>query len=365
MRDIAPDAASILIVDDTVANLELLSELLSGRGHVTRPVLDGETALAAALADPPDLVMLDVDMPEMDGYEVCARFKRHEQLQDIPVIFVSAFFIQSSDKVKAFQLGAVDYVTKPFQAEEVFARVDAHLRLRRLQIEAERYSRGLEGVVREKVEELVDAQMATIFALARLAEHRDDDTGKHLERVGAACHLLGEILSRSGPATGALDASYVENLHHAAPLHDIGKVGIPDAVLLKPGRLTAEEFEEMKRHTVLGADTLKEVQEQYPGNAFLRMGIQIAESHHERWDGGGYPHGLAGRDIPLPARVLAVADVYDAVRSVRSYKPARPHADAHGIILEGAGTQFDPWVVEAYKVCATEFEALWASLATV
>jgi PAS domain S-box-containing protein len=258
-------------------------------------------------------------------------------------------------------------ITGRKRAEEELLDVNRRLeqavaKANRLQTEAERYSRGLEGVVREKVEELVDAQMATIFALARLAEHRDDDTGRHLERVGSACRLLGETLRRSDPATGALDAPYVENLHHAAPLHDIGKVGIPDAILLKPGRLSVEEFEEMKRHTVLGADTLKEVHAQYPGNAFLRMGIQIAESHHERWDGTGYPLGLAGRDIPLPARILAVADVYDAVRSVRSYKPARPHADAHAIILAGAGTQFDPWVVEAYKACEAEIEALWASL---
>jgi putative two-component system response regulator len=364
VTDATQAGAGILIVDDTVANLELLSELLRVRGYDPRPVLSGEAAFAAALADPPDLIMLDVDMPEQDGYEVCARFKQHDTLRTIPVIFVSAFFIQASDKVKAFSLGAVDYITKPFQAEEVFARVETHLRLRRLQQTAESYSRGLEGLVREKVEELVDAQMATIFALARLAEHRDDDTGRHLERVGAACRLLGGRLRRSGPTSDALNGEYVENLYHAAPLHDIGKVGIPDAILLKPGKLTVEEFEDMKRHTVLGADTLKEVQTQYPGNAFLKMGIQIAESHHERWDGRGYPVGLSGRDIPLPARILAVADVYDAVRSVRSYKPARTHADAHAVIVEGRGTQFDPWVVDVYAACEPEFEALWASLST-
>ncbi|MEI6450332.1 MAG: HD domain-containing phosphohydrolase [Actinomycetes bacterium] len=355
-------AASILIVDDAAANLELLSELLGGRGYEPRPALSGEHALMAAQADPPDLVLLDVDMPGMDGYEVCRRLKADTRLKDIPVIFVSAIFTQAEDKVKALSLGAVDYVTKPFQAEEVYARVETHLRLRSLQVEVERHSRDLEDLVQQKVEEIVSAQMATIFALAKLAEYRDDDTGRHLERVGTYCRILAEEMRRAPKYAAVCTDQHIDNLERAAPLHDIGKVAIPDAILLKPGKLTAEEFEQMKRHTTLGADTLRAVLAEYPSNAFLVMGIEIAQSHHEKWDGGGYPQGLAGEAIPLAARIMAVADVYDAVRSKRSYKPAMPHAAAREVIVDGRGSQFDPVVVDAFAARADELAAVRIAL---
>jgi putative two-component system response regulator len=353
--------ASILVVDDTVANLELLCELLRSRGHEPRPALSGEVALAAARAEPPDLVLLDVDMPGMDGYEVCAHLKADAALRDIPVIFISALFTHAEDKVKAFSLGAVDYLTKPFQAQEVFARVDAHLRLHRLQLAQEQYAHGLEDLVQTKVAELLDAQMATIYALAKLAERRDDVTGRHLDRAGAYCRLLAEQMGRDERYAPILTDFFIENLERAAPLHDIGKVGIPDAILLKPGRLSEEEFEEMKRHTTLGADTLGAVLVQYPGNSFLRMGIDIARSHHERWDGAGYPEGLEAEDIPLAARIVAVADVYDAIRSARSYKPAMPHAAACEAISAGNGTQFAPAVADAFAAQAGAFAVLWAA----
>ena len=359
LDDVTLVGANILIVDDTVPNLELLTAMLRQRGHEPRPALSGEIALAAARADPPDLVLLDVDMPVMDGYEVCARLKADPALKDIPVIFISALFTHAADKVKAFSLGAVDYITKPFQAEEVFARVDTHLRLRRLQVEMEEYSQGLEELVRRKVEELLEAQMATIFALAKLAEHRDDATGRHLDRVGAYCRLLATELRRMPPYRSMLTDQYIDNLERAAPLHDIGKVGIPDAILLKPGKLTTDECDAMKLHTTLGADTLRTVQVHYPGNAFLRLGIEVAQSHHERWDGTGYPQALAGETIPLSARIMAVADVYDAIRSERSYKPAGSREVAEAWILNARGTQFDAAVVDAFSACAGGFAALW------
>jgi len=358
----AAAAASILIVDDAVANLELLSELLGARGYEPRPALSGAHALMAAQADPPDLVLLDVDMPDMDGYEVCQRFKADEQLQDIPVIFVSAIFTQAEDKVKALSLGAVDYVTKPFQAEEVYARVETHLRLRSLQVEVERHNRDLEGLVQEKVEEIGSAQAATIFALAKLAEYRDDDTGRHLERAAAYCRILAVEMAQTPRFAAVFTEQYADTLARAAPLHDIGKVAVPDAILLKPGKLSVVEFEQMKRHTTIGADTLRAVQAQYPGNAFLQMGIEIAESHHEKWDGSGYEQGLAGEAIPVAARIVAVADVYDAVRSRRSYKPALPHAAAREIILEGRGAHFDPAVVDAFAARDDEFAAVRSAL---
>lgn len=358
----AARAADILIVDDAPANLELMSDLLRARGYEPRPAISGVTALAAAAVDPPDLVLLDVDMPGMDGYEVCRRLKADERLQDIPIIFVSAVFTQAADKVKALSLGAVDYVTKPFQAEEVYARVETHLRLRGLLVEVEEYSHGLEVLVEQKVAEIVSAQTATIFALAKLAEYRDDDTGRHLERVAAYCRILAGEMSRAPRFAAVFTPQYVENLSRAAPLHDIGKVGIPDAILLKPGKLTTEEFEDMKRHTTLGAETLASVHAQYPGNDFLKIGIEIALSHHEQWAGGGYPRGLVGEAIPVSARVVAVADVYDAVRSKRSYKPAMSHEAAREIVLESRGTHFDPAVVAAFAARADEFQEIRKAL---
>jgi putative two-component system response regulator len=292
-------------------------------------------------------------MPKMDGYEVCRRMKADERLAGIPVIFLSALG-ETSDKVEAFAAGGVDYITKPFQIDEVHARVNTHLRLHRLQTEVEAYSSHLENRVAEQVEEILDSHMATIFAMARLAESRDDETGTHLERVRAFCRLLGEGMAHNN----GLEGQYVRHLVHAGPLHDIGKVGISDAILLKPGRLTPDEFEIMKTHTVLGAQTLEAVRAEYSSNAFVSMGIDIARSHHERWDGGGYPDGLAGEAIPLCGRIMAVADVYDALRSKRVYKPPMPHEESCRIILEGSGTQFDPSVIRVFAERADEFEAV-------
>ena len=251
-RKAAPD---ILLVDDMHVNLRILADMLKVEGMRTRSALSGEAALRAANAQPPDLVLLDVMMPDMDGYEVCRRLKATPALAHIPVIFLSALD-GTEDKVEAFAAGGVDYVTKPFQLDEVRARVQTHLRLHALQLEVEAYTNDLETLVCEQVEEIAKSQMATVFALARLAESRDDETGTHLERVQAFCRLLAEGLAARGLHTG-LDETYVENLVHASLLHDIGKVAISDSILLKPGGLTAEEFELMKTHTTLGSDTAR------------------------------------------------------------------------------------------------------------
>jgi putative two-component system response regulator len=313
--------------------------------------------LQAAENDPPDLILLDIMMPGMDGYEVCRRLKANEKLKDIPVIFLSALD-DTEDKVKAFAAGCVDYVTRPFQFEEVKARVEVQIRLRQLQTELQTSNRRLQDLVGEQVREISASQMATIFALAKLAEARDDDTGRHLERVQTWCKLLAAKTGEQPAHRAEADAVFVENIVHASPLHDIGKVGIRDAVLLKPGKLTSEEFEEMKTHTTLGAQTLEAVKDQYPKNAFIRMGIEIARSHHEKWDGKGYPEGLSGTAIPLSARIMALADVYDALRANRCYRPAMSHEKSREIILQGCGTHFDPDVVEAFRGLETTFKTL-------
>ena len=335
-----PAQASILVVDDVPANLTLLTGMLRQEGYRVRPVPSGKRALKAIEHEPPDLILLDISMPEMDGFEVCLRLKEDVRFRDIPVIFISAL-TETLDKVKAFGIGGVDYVTKPFQFEEVQARVETHLKLRRYQVR-------LEDLVKEQIEEICASQASTIFALSKLAESRDRDTGEHLERVQIYCRMLAERLSREEPYNRVIDAAFIHNIFNACPLHDIGKVATPDQVLLKPGRLSTDEFAVMKQHTVAGAATMEAVRDRYPRNAFIDMGISIARSHHERWDGRGYPDGLSGEEIPLAARIMAVADVYDALRSTRCYKEALSRREARRIIEDGGGAQFDPRVVTAF-----------------
>ena len=349
---------NVLIVDDAPANLELLAEILRERGIEPRPVLSGKLAIMAAQADPPDLILLDINMPEMNGFEVYARLKEDAAFKDIPVIFITAL-MEMADKLKAFSMGAVDYVTKPFQAEEVCARVETHLRLRKLQRDMATYNNHLEELVQEKIREISRSQMATIFALAKLAESRDSDTGQHLERVQALSRILACELRSMPPYSGIITDHYLENLYQAAPLHDIGKVGIPDAILLKPGKLSPAEFDEMKRHTGFGAETLKSVQAEYPGNSFIEMGIDIAQSHHEKFDGSGYPFGLKGEAIPLSASIVALADVYDAMRSKRPYKSALSHVEATDFITQSGGKHFNPHIVAAFIRRSGDFEALY------
>jgi putative two-component system response regulator len=345
----------ILIVDDGPENLRVLSELLRSEGYLARPVSDGAMALEAAAAEPPDLILLDILMPGMDGFEVCRRLKSDARLRDVPVVFLSAID-DVADKVKAFAAGAVDYVSKPFQFPEVRMRVETHLRLRRLQIELETNNRRLLDLVGEQVREISDSQMATIFALAKLAESRDGETGKHIERVQLYCKLLAATLAEQSSYAGRIEESFIENMFLASPLHDIGKVAIRDQILLKQGELTVNEFEEMKMHTTLGAQTLEAVQTRYPRNEFLRVGIEIARCHHERWDGQGYPAGLAGTDIPLSARIMAVADSYDAARSRRCYKPALSHAECRQALAARSGSYLDPDVILAFEDVQVLFE---------
>jgi putative two-component system response regulator len=346
--------ASILIVDDTIANLSLLARMLKDCGYQARPVPNGRLALQAAKNQKPDLVLLDITMPEMDGYEVCTRFKQDPDLREVPVIFISALS-QTEEKVRAFNTGGVDYITKPFQFEEVKARVETHLKLHRLQV-------SLEDQVANQVKEISDLQMGMIFGLAKLAEARDTDTGSHLERIQLLCRMLGEELLRNREFDTEINQQYCDRLFHASPLHDIGKVGIPDSVLLKPGRLTGEEFEVMKTHTTIGAKTLKEVQNKFPNNEFIQMGVKIARSHHERWDGKGYPEGISGVEIPLCARIMAIVDVYDAIRSKRIYKPPITHIETCEIINRENGTHFEPVIVTAFNRLASRFNDVWTQL---
>ena len=351
--DSLSENTTIMIVDDTPANLMLVQEILQAQGYRVLAFPRGNMAINAAAKNPPDLILLDIMMPDMNGFEVCKILKTDETLREIPVLFISALS-DTADKVRAFCAGGVDYITKPFQLEEVQARVATHLRLRRLQLELEKHNLHLAELVKEKVLEISDSQLATIVALAKLAESRDDETGQHIERTRTFCKILTEKLRDNPRFRGDIDDTFIENIFYASPLHDIGKVGIPDKIFLKPGKLTAEEFEVMKSHTMIGANTLLAARGKYPRNAFINTGIAIARSHHEKWDGSGYPDGLVGEDIPLSARIMAVADVYDALRSERPYKLAFTHEKSCEIIIAGTGRHFDPAVIDAFKALESE-----------
>ncbi|MBF0224860.1 MAG: response regulator [Desulfobacterales bacterium] len=348
---------NILIVDDTPANLTVLGDMLKYEGFQVRPVPNGKLALRAAEKEPPDLILLDIMMPDMDGYEVCLKLKENNNLKDIPIIFISALN-DTKDIVKALTSGGVDYITKPFKFEEVKARVRTHLKIHQLQSELEKYNLHLQELVQEQIKEISESQMATIFALAKLAEYRDDDTGSHLDRVRIFCKMLALKLSESSPYKDQIDSKFIDDIYNTSSLHDIGKVGIPDNVLLKPSKLTPEEFEIIKQHTIVGARTMEETLKSYSKNSFIKMGIEVAMSHHEKWDGSGYPLGISGENIPLSGRITAVADVYDALRAKRIYKPAFTHEKSREIILNDSGKHFDPVIVKAFIEIEEDFNKI-------
>ncbi|TXT16387.1 MAG: putative two-component system response regulator [Erysipelotrichaceae bacterium] len=346
---------NILIVDDSTEAIDVLGNALP-KEYKLQFALSGKQALLFLDTSKtlPDLILLDVMMPDMNGYEVCRHLKRDDRFKNIPVIFLSAL-LDAKDKVRAFQNGGVDYIEKPFENQEVQARVELHMRLHDLQEQLEHYNRELNHLVESKVNEISESQMATIYALVKLAEARDLDTGRHLERIAVFCRTLAQKSREMKYYLHYIDDAYIEDLFKASPLHDIGKVSIPDKILLKPGKLTAEEFEIMKTHTTNGAKTLLEVKERYPENKFIELGRQIALTHHERWDGSGYPFGLKGDEIPLEGRIMALVDVYDALRSKRVYKEPYPHEVCVVMIAEESGLHFDPKLVEIFLKFESDF----------
>lgn len=340
----------IAIIDDEPEILGLLTNILTVRNWETNAFLDSTVALDFIERNPPDLILLDIFMPKMDGYQLCREVKRRGF--KAPVIFLSGM-VQQEDVLRGFQAGGVDYITKPFNYQEVLARIDVHLNLRSMAETIE-----LQKVVEKKIIEISNAQHATIFAMAKLAENRDEDTGLHLERVQEYCRQLAVYLNSNSSYSGQLTPDYIDCLYHASTLHDIGKVAIPDTVLLKPGKLTAEEFEIMKTHTVIGGSNMQTVYNRYPDNSFIGMGIEIALYHHERWDGCGYPDGLSGTNIPLSARIMALADVYDALCSDRCYRKAMDHECVKEMIAQESGRQFDSEIVSAFLELEANFRQI-------
>jgi len=351
----------ILVVDDNEMNRDLLQRRLGQMQVRVEVAADGQQAIDMLEREAFDMVLLDIMMPGVNGYQVLEHIKGGKQLRHIPVVMISALDDVDSI-VKCIELGADDYLTKPFNPVLLKARVNASLDRKRwhdkeqeYRRELQYYNQSLEERVNEQVEQISAAQLATIFAMSKLSESKDPDTGAHLERMREYCKILAVHLSRQPRFQNIIDGEFITSIYAASPLHDIGKVGIPDSILMKPDKLTAEEWEIMKQHPVIGANTLRAVLKQYPRNPIIQAGVDIAESHHERWDGSGYPYRLEGENIPLSARILALADVYDALTSQRCYKDAFDHEHCRRLIIEGKGSHFDPLIVDAYVEIEDEF----------
>ncbi|MES2130031.1 MAG: two-component system response regulator [Pseudomonadota bacterium] len=346
---------TILVVDDTPDNIDLLCAVLEN-DYRTKVAVNGERALKIANGDAkPDLILLDIMMPGMSGYEVCLALKANEATRDIPVIFVTAMS-EVTDEQKGLGMGAVDYITKPISAPIVLARIKTHLSIKRVHDFLRDQNGFLETEIVNRTREIAALQDVTIHTMASLAETRDNETGNHIRRTSHYVKALALQL-RPNPRFGYfLTDKNIELLFKSAPLHDIGKVGIPDRILLKPGRFEPHEMEIMKTHTTLGRDAIIAAEKELGITVdFLTFAKEIAYGHQEKWDGSGYPEGLAGDTIPISARLMAVADVYDALISRRVYKDGMSHDAAVAIIVEGRGKHFDPDMVDAFLAIQEQF----------
>lgn len=360
-------ASTILVVDDSTENLTVLGELLRSHYRV-RVANSGEKALKAAASAPrPDLILLDVMMPGMDGHEVLRRLAAGEDTRNIPVIFVTAMD-GTEDEESGLALGAVDYIVKPINPAIVLARVRTQLELKGARDRLANQNEWLEKEIAERMKENLLIHALSVRALACLAEARDNETGQHIVRTQTYVGILAHYLSDHQRFREALAGDRLDMLIRAAPLHDIGKVGIPDMILLKPGKLTAEEFGIMKTHTTIGAEAISRAMSQtlagvevstagQAGKAFilLQLAQEISFTHHEKWDGSGYPSGRATNAIPVAGRLMALADVFDALTNKRVYKEALGIEEATSIICQARGTHFDPDVVDAFLACKTQF----------
>jgi putative two-component system response regulator len=359
--------AKVMVVDDTPMNVKMLSDILSFKGYQVTTASGGYEALAKLESDPPDLVLLDVMMPDLDGYSVCRAIRARAQSAILPVVMVTALD-PAQERVKGLEAGADDFLAKPINQPELLARVRSLLRIKQFHdqlqaqaLELAQWNRTLEQRVEQRTAELADMQDAITLAMASLAETRDNETGNHIRRTQQYVVVLAQFLQNHPRFSGELSDANINLLFKTASLHDIGKVGIPDRILLKPGKLDAEEFEIMKQHTVYGRDVIESVENQLgKSNDYLRYAREIAYSHQEKFDGSGYPQQLTGDAIPLSARLMAVADVYDALISRRVYKPPFSHESALNILCEGRGTHFDPDVIDALLGTEQRFKAIAA-----
>ncbi len=325
---------TILVVDDVVENIDIMAQVLSPLYQI-KVALRGERALSiAGSTPPPDLILLDIMMPGMDGYEVCRQLKENPDTRDIPVVFVTAMDEEANEKL-GFDLGGVDFISKPISPSIVRARVKNHLALYdQNRVLAQRVYEKT-ALLQKALEDIRTSSLETIHRLTHAAEYRDEDTGEHIQRMSNYAAAVARQLS--------INETTVNWLLHAAPMHDVGKIGIPDQILLKPGKLNDQEWVVMKQHTVIGGKILSGSRAGY-----IRLGKVIALTHHEKWDGSGYPRGLKGRNIPILGQITAIADVFDALTTRRPYKEPFSLEKSFAIIREGRGNHFSPDVVDAF-----------------
>lgn len=354
--------ATILVVDDTPTNLTMLNTLLRDTYRV-KLANSGAKALQLAQVEAPDLILLDIMMPDMDGYEVCRQLKTQAATQRVPIIFLTAK-TQPEDEERGLALGAVDFIHKPISPPLVAARIKTHLQMKSWQDFLQDQNHWLQQQVERRLSEINNLQDASIYVMVSLAEFRDECTGNHIRRTQEYVRLLAQEMATLPKYANELSASTILLISKSAPLHDVGKIAIADDILLKPGKLTEDEFEIMKTHAQRGYDILCRAGEHMGQHGeFLAIAKEIAIGHHEKWDGSGYPVGLKGEAIPLSARLMAVADVYDALLTVRPYKRPFSREEAHQFILNGRGKHFDPDVVDCFFNLLPQFEEVanvWA-----
>jgi putative two-component system response regulator len=342
----------ILVIDDEEANVNLIVQILNDAGYgAVESTMTPQVVSSLHAENNYDLILLDLHMPDMDGFGVMEKLKEVDTSGYLPVVVITG---ELDEKIHALQSGAKDFISKPFDAAELLMRVYNMLEVRLLHKGLQNYNEELEQAVVKRTTDLKQSYLETIVAMTRAAEYKDTDTGDHMERIGFFCKEVSGILG--------CDADFTDRIFFASPMHDIGKIGIPDHILLKPGSFTPKEWEIMKGHTVLGEKILGNCRAPY-----LKMGAEIAVNHHERWDGGGYPHGLKGEAIPLSARIMNICDIYDALRSKRPYKPALDHAKATDIIIKGDGRtmpgHFDPAVLDSFKANSGTFKEIFDEFA--
>lgn len=357
------DKKTILVVDDEEHNVKLLGSLLRAEGYETETASNGREAVQKVKALSPDLVLLDIMMPDMDGYEACSLIKNDPESANIPVIIVTALSDRES-KLKGLEVSANEFLTKPIDRVELALRVKNLLRIKDYEDFMLSHNQRLEQEVRNRTyelqiamgdiesahQEIKSSYIETIHRLTLAAEFKDEDTATHIKRISYYCKTLAEQLGQG--------SEFCETIFYAGPMHDIGKIGIPDSILLKPGKLTPEEFESIKSHTTIGAKILSG-----SSSEFLVSAEIVALSHHERWDGTGYPRGLKGEDIPLMGRIMNIVDQYDSLRSKRPYKPPFSHEQACDIIIKGDGRtkpeHFDPKILAAFCKAVDEFNRVF------
>ncbi|UJP05894.1 MAG: two-component system response regulator [Nitrosomonas sp.] len=337
--------ADILIVDDTFENLKVLTEILKKENYKVRPAINGAIALEAIKQSLPDLIILDVKMPGMNGYEVCEILRKNEQCKSIPIIFISALN-ETNDKVKAFSSGGSDYIIKPFSCEEVKARVSTHLKIKRYQDKMEDMVAQALLKINALNQEIIDTQSELLVTISEICESRSQETGKHVKRVSEYSFLLAKYIGCSDEEA--------ELIRLAAPLHDIGKVAIPDRILLKEGKLGDDEWEIMKTHAEIGYKILSSSSHR----PLITTAAQIARDHHEKWDGSGYPRGLRGEEISIGGCIVACADVFDALISERCYKKGWTPEDVVAYLVAQSGRHFNPKLVEIFTKHHDEFQQI-------